>query len=125
MSGGRHSGITMPATFKLKRPQRGRRRGRLCRNSRLEGSRGRGLPAEVLAVGREGPNCESTNCSRHPGFLFEPWHALCRQIATGGLRYPDLTQRHQASFSLVALCVSVPLSLHPRRLASPTSVPAV
>jgi hypothetical protein len=41
-------------------------------------------------------------------FFFEPWHALCRQIATGGLRCPDLSQRRQASFSLVALCVQWP-----------------
>jgi len=33
----------------------------------------------------------------------EPWHHPRRQIATGGLHYPDLTQRHQASFGLGAL----------------------
>jgi len=36
----------------------------------------------------------------------EPWHGLRRQIVTGGLRCPDLNQRHQALFSRVALCVS-------------------
>jgi hypothetical protein len=54
--------------------------------------------------------------------LYEPWYGLCRQIAAGGLRCPDLTQRHQALFSLVASCVSVawsqsqsgPWSLLPR-----------
>jgi hypothetical protein len=43
----------------------------------------------------------SGNCSR----FVEPWPALCGQIATGGLRCPDLNRRHQAPFSLVASCV--------------------
>ena len=44
--------------------------------------------------------------SAAPVQYVEPWHGVCRQIAAGGLRCPDLNQRHQASFSLVALCVS-------------------
>ena len=30
---------------------------------------------------------------------FESWHGLCREIGTGGLHCPDLTQRRQALFS--------------------------
>src|SRR6266404_9354288 len=35
----------------------------------------------------------------------EPWHDLRRQIGTGGLHCPDLTQRRLALFSLAALYV--------------------
>jgi hypothetical protein len=35
----------------------------------------------------------------------EPLHGLCRQIGTGGLRCPVLTQRRLALFSSAALCV--------------------
>src|ERR1700704_6235568 len=41
----------------------------------------------------------------------EPWCALRGHISTGGLHYPDFTQRHQASFGLMALCVDRPISL--------------
>jgi hypothetical protein len=34
------------------------------------------------------------------GRELEPRQGLCRQIATGGLQFPDLTQRRQASFGL-------------------------
>ncbi len=46
------------------------------------------------------PSREAPNLRGPP---FEPWHALCRQMDTGGLHYPDLAQRHQASFGLGAL----------------------
>ena len=62
-------------------------------------------PFVRYCVGRQGSTRKIT---RQPGNCsgpIEPWHGLCRQIATGGLRCPDLGQRHQALFSLVALCV--------------------
>lgn len=42
---------------------------------------------------------------RAAGASGEPRHGLCRQIATGRLQCPDLTQRRQALFGLAALCV--------------------
>src|SRR5258708_4404922 len=47
------------------------------------------------------PACPVWNPFR-TGLSFEPWHGLCRQLGTGGLHCPDLTQRRQAIFILAS-----------------------
>jgi hypothetical protein len=58
----------------------------------------------------ERPETQFQNPSAQKSFRpVEPWRGLLGQIATGGLRYPDLGQRRHALFSLVALCVWWPV----------------
>lgn len=61
---------------------------------------------------REAKSAATSRPERLKPPQFEPWHPLCRQIATGGLHCPVLAQRHQAIFGLGAL-------LHWRPICSP------
>jgi hypothetical protein len=68
-----------------------------------------------------------------PAPPFRTWHGLCRQIGTGGLRCPDLTQRRQALFGfggavrLVACFENASGLIRPvpRRRYWPLSIPAL
>jgi hypothetical protein len=91
----------LESTSGKKRPQpRGTRWGRYCRRGRTWSRRAAESERALL-----------------PLVPVEPWHDPCRQIATGGLHYPDLAQRHQALFSLGALFASLSGLFNPSGLA--------
>jgi hypothetical protein len=69
------------------------------------------FPSDALgrsASGSPSPSAPTGIGSNRTALAFTDFLHLARFVlykaATGGLPFPDLTQRHQASFSLAALC---------------------